>query len=118
LGLTSRINKEIITAIAVPVKNSWRIQLAFSSIPFSANQFATSKILPVKKTNPTNEITIIFLIPKLMSHPFKKLSFYFSLAHNTDARKEFFVNSEDFLQKCRFSSAFAVYIRVKSAQNG
>jgi len=54
LGLTNSINKATITAIAVPVRNSSRNQLAFCSTPLSASQFATNKMFPARNTNPIN----------------------------------------------------------------
>jgi hypothetical protein len=77
LGLTNRINNVRITAIAVPVKNSSRNQLAFSTNPFSANQFATTKILAIRKIVPINPNTIIFLIVKLLCSLFYYADFTF-----------------------------------------
>jgi hypothetical protein len=72
LGLTNSISKVAITATAVPVKNSWRIQLAFSWTPFSASQFATTKMLPATKISPISGTTMIFLIPSVMASSFQK----------------------------------------------
>jgi predicted transcriptional regulator of viral defense system len=46
------MNKATITTIAVSVRNSSRSQLAFSGNPFSAIQFATTRILAIRKMIP------------------------------------------------------------------
>ena len=76
LGLTSKISKATITAIAVPVRKFSRSQLAFSGTPFSASQFATKSTLPARKIAPISPITRIFLIPKLIYKFFQKIVFF------------------------------------------
>jgi hypothetical protein len=76
LGLTNNMSNAIITAIAVPVRNSSRNQFAFSVNPFSVSQFATTRILAVRKMIPINPNTIIFLIVKFIFNPFEKVNIY------------------------------------------
>jgi len=75
-GLTNSMSNARITAIAVPVKNSRRTHPAFSAIPESAIQFATTKTLAIRKIIPTNPNTMIFRMVKLITYPFQKVNIY------------------------------------------
>jgi hypothetical protein len=98
-------------AIAVPVRKFSRNQLAFSGTPFSANQFATSKMFPAIKIVPMIPITMIFLIPKLIICPFKK---YYICIHMvallTDERKR---NLKKFLSSLLTSTYKVVAVSRK-----
>jgi hypothetical protein len=71
-GLTSSTSSARITAIAVPVKYSFRNQPAFSAMPDSAIQFDTIRMLAIKKMVPIKPNTTIFLTVKLIIKPFLK----------------------------------------------
>ena len=53
--------------IAVPVKKFSLTQFALSATPVSAIQFATSKMLPNRKTAPINKMIMIFLLVNVIS---------------------------------------------------
>jgi len=70
LGFTNRMSSVTITAMAVPVRNSWRNQVAFSAIPALAIQFAITKILAARKITPINPNTTTFRIVRLIIFSF------------------------------------------------
>jgi hypothetical protein len=76
LGLTKSTSRARITAIAVPVRNSLRIQPAFSAMLLSLIHFATTKMLAVRKIIPINPKTMIFLMSRLIIYPFQKVNVY------------------------------------------
>ena len=72
LGLTRRISNAMITAMAVPVKNSCLIQWAVSGTPLSASHWAMKRILPAKNTPAIRDIKISFLLVRLTTRSFQK----------------------------------------------
>jgi hypothetical protein len=92
LGLVRSTNKTTVITMAVPVKNSFLSQQAFSAIPVSAIQLATTRMLAVRKMVPINPNTIAFLIVEVITLSFQK-SVYLpisSVAHICERARIFF----------------------------